>query len=108
MGKRSKAEEMINQTRIAKLAAMNASDAAGAGGGGGGGGGGGAASAVADVRSDVAADVTIPAAPFWGSRVVNDIPLEQVYPFINPVALFRGQWQMKKGAMSDAEYDALL
>src|SRR5262249_52048502 len=50
----------------------------------------------------------IPAPPFWGSRVVTDLDLNQVYPFINPVALFRGQWQVKKGAMSDAEYEALL
>jgi len=50
----------------------------------------------------------VPAAPFWGTRVVAEIDLDEVYPFINPVALFRGQWGVKKGALSDAEYDALV
>ena len=50
----------------------------------------------------------IPAAPFYGSRVVEDIDLDQVYPFINKVALFRGQWQLKKGRKSDAEYQRQL
>ena len=43
-----------------------------------------------------------------GVRVVTGIELEEVYPFINPVALFRGQWGVKKGTLSDAEYEALL
>jgi len=95
--KRSNAEQTILQSRIAKLAAaQEASPAAGAG------------AAGARVRSDVAADATIPSVPFWGSRVIADIDLDQVFAFINPVALFRGQWQVKKGALSDAEYDALL
>src|SRR5690606_28612170 len=34
--------------------------------------------------------------------------LDDVYPFVNTVALFRGQWQFKKQKMSDAEYQRLL
>ena len=60
------------------------------------------------VRSDVSTDVDIPRPPFWGTRVVADIDLDEVYPFINTVALFRGQWQFRKGRMSDAEYEAAL
>jgi 5-methyltetrahydrofolate--homocysteine methyltransferase len=60
------------------------------------------------VRSDVATDVPVPTAPFWGTRVVEGLDLDDVYAFINPIALFRGQWQVKKGAMSDAEYDAFV
>ena len=60
------------------------------------------------VRSEVALDVEVPAVPFYGSRLVQDIELDSIYPFINPVALFRGQWQFKKGKLSDAEYDAVL
>jgi len=48
----------------------------------------------------------IPVAPFFGSRVVTDIDIDDVYPFINLVALFRGQWQYKKGAVEDAAYQA--
>jgi len=61
-----------------------------------------------NVRSATAADVQLPTAPFWGSRVVTGLDLDHIYPFINPVALFRGQWQVKKGALSDSEYDALI
>ncbi len=50
----------------------------------------------------------IPTPPFLGSRVVQSVPLEHIYPFINKVALFRGQWQFKKGGMSDREYAAQL
>ena len=38
--------------------------------------------------------------------MVESIPLDQVYPFINRIALFRGQWQFKKGRKTDAEYQA--
>ncbi|HRJ49640.1 MAG TPA: vitamin B12 dependent-methionine synthase activation domain-containing protein, partial [Phycisphaerales bacterium] len=43
-----------------------------------------------------------------GSRVVESIPLDDVLRFINPVALFRGQWQFKKGALNDEEYERLV
>jgi 5-methyltetrahydrofolate--homocysteine methyltransferase len=56
-------------------------------------------------RSDVPRDNPVPAPPFWGRRVVSGIPLEQLYPFINPIALFRGQWGFKQGAMSEEEFD---
>ena len=55
-------------------------------------------------RSNVARDITVPEAPFWGNRLVDDIPLDEIYPFINKIALFRGQWQFKKGKKSDQDY----
>jgi 5-methyltetrahydrofolate--homocysteine methyltransferase len=63
---------------------------------------------VASPRSDVRTDVDIPTPPFWGSRVIDAVALEQVYPYINEVALFRGQWQFKKGALSDEAYERQL
>lgn len=56
------------------------------------------------VRSKVRADVEVPQPPFWGTRVAEGIALDHVYPFVNRVALYRGQWQFKKGAMSDEEF----
>ncbi|MBL0921600.1 MAG: methionine synthase [Phycisphaerales bacterium] len=47
----------------------------------------------------------VPSPPFWGDRVVEGLDLNDVYPFINTVALFRGQWQFKKGAKSDEAYE---
>ncbi len=57
------------------------------------------------VRSDVDRLSTIPAAPFFGTEVVQGIDLADVYAFINKIALFRGQWQFKKGAQSDEDYE---
>lgn len=59
-------------------------------------------------RSDVARDIQVPTPPFLGSRVVENIPLDEIYPYINPVALFRGQWQFKRGRMSATEYETYL
>jgi 5-methyltetrahydrofolate--homocysteine methyltransferase len=101
--KRSKAEEMINETRRKRAAASGADT-----------GEGGAAPVSVGlaerIRSDVAVldDSRIPRPPFWGSRVVTDIPLDSIYPFINPIALFRGQWQVKKGSLSETDYEHML
>jgi len=59
-------------------------------------------------RSQVATDINVPAAPFLGTRVIDTIGLDDIYPFINKVALYRGQWQFKKGAKSDADYQAMI
>ncbi len=96
-GKRSRAEELIVKTRAEKLAAANAtrSDAP-------------TRSSALGAQTSVSRSIPVPAPPFWGTRVVADIDLDDVYPFINTVALFRGQWQVKRGAASDAEYEAML
>ncbi len=69
----------------------------------------GAATATAvRTRSEVSREVEVPRPPYWGERIVQGIELDDVYQFVNKVALYRGQWQFKKGALSDAEYDAML
>jgi 5-methyltetrahydrofolate--homocysteine methyltransferase len=55
-------------------------------------------------RSSVRTDVPVPTPPFWGARVVDDVPLDEVFSYVNEVALIRGQWQVRKGKRSDAEY----
>ncbi|MYK26313.1 MAG: methionine synthase [Dehalococcoidia bacterium] len=60
------------------------------------------------VRSAVARDVPVPQPPFWGSRVVRGIPLRDVFPYVNEVALFRAQWGYQRGDRSEEEYEALL
>jgi 5-methyltetrahydrofolate--homocysteine methyltransferase len=59
-------------------------------------------------RSKVRADVSIPEAPFYGSRVVADIPLDDVFAFVNETALFKGQWQFKQGRTPPDQYQALV
>lgn len=58
--------------------------------------------------SNVRRDVPIPTPPFWGTRVVEDISLDEVFAYVNEVALFRGQWQVRKGKMQENEYRKLL
>jgi 5-methyltetrahydrofolate--homocysteine methyltransferase len=60
------------------------------------------------VRSDVRTDAAIPEAPFFGSRVVEDISLDEVFAYVNETALFKGQWQFKQGRTSAEEYQALV
>jgi 5-methyltetrahydrofolate--homocysteine methyltransferase len=59
-------------------------------------------------RSSVAVDAPVPSPPFLGSRTVTNIRIEKVFEYINEAALIRGQWQVRRGALSDAEYRALL
>jgi 5-methyltetrahydrofolate--homocysteine methyltransferase len=59
-------------------------------------------------RSDVNPDAPIPRAPFYGSRVVESVPLEEVFRFVNETALFKGQWQFKQGRRAPEDYRALV
>jgi len=59
-------------------------------------------------RSAVREIETIPVPPFWDARVHDDISLDDVFPYINEVALIRGQWQVRKGKLSEEAYRALL
>jgi 5-methyltetrahydrofolate--homocysteine methyltransferase len=59
-------------------------------------------------RSNVSQDVPIPTAPFYGSRVVENLSLADLFSFINETALFKGQWQFKQGRMPLEEYQALV
>jgi 5-methyltetrahydrofolate--homocysteine methyltransferase len=54
-------------------------------------------------RSDVRADNPIPAAPFFGARVIRDIPLDEVFDLLDLDELFRLQWG---GRGSGEQYDA--
>ncbi|HEY6217876.1 MAG TPA: methionine synthase [Pyrinomonadaceae bacterium] len=60
------------------------------------------------VRSDVSREVPIPQPPFYGSRVVENVSLADVFSFINETALFKGQWQFKQGRMPLEEYQLLV
>ncbi len=59
-------------------------------------------------RSSVSTNVEIPKAPFFGSKVVEDISLDDVFAFVNETALFKGQWQFKQGRIPADEYQALV
>jgi 5-methyltetrahydrofolate--homocysteine methyltransferase len=70
-----------------------------------------AAVEVADLpaRSDVATDNTVPAPPFWGSRVVRGIALADYVGYLDERATFLGQWGLKPGrGEGGASYDELV
>ncbi|CAN5670418.1 hypothetical protein BH10BAC5_BH10BAC5_14570 [soil metagenome] len=60
------------------------------------------------IKSNVSKDADIPSAPFFGSKIVEDIPLDKIYQYINEIALFRGGWNVYKGKSTQEEYDALI
>ena len=65
--------------------------------------------AATEAEPAVSIDVVeVPEAPFFGTRVVTDIPLREIYPYINRTALFRGQWQFRKGRKGKGEDAAML
>ena len=43
-------------------------------------------------RSDVASDNPLPSPPFWGTRVIRDIPLDEVFELLDLDELYRLQW----------------
>src|SRR5687768_2212533 len=59
-------------------------------------------------RSEISREVAIPEPPFYGSRVVDDVKLDDVFAFINETALFKGQWQFKQGKRPVDEYQELV
>ncbi len=46
----------------------------------------------AGTRSDVAANNPLPSPPFWGTRVIRDIPLDEVFELLDLDELYRLQW----------------
>jgi 5-methyltetrahydrofolate--homocysteine methyltransferase len=63
--------------------------------------------AASDVKP-IAKDNPVPVPPFWGRRVVNDLPISAVFPYVNESALFRGQWGFKQGKLSKEEFQRSL
>lgn len=46
-------------------------------------------------RSDVAADVPVPTPPFWGTRVVKGLSVQEYSGLLDERALFLGQWGLR-------------
>jgi len=67
-----------------------------------------AADTTHTTRSSVSVAAAIPQAPFYGSRCVEEISLDDVFAFVNETALFKGQWQFKQGRRPADEYQAFV
>ncbi len=60
---------------------------------------------------EVSLDVDRPTPPFWGTKILEstDIPIDEVFPYLDLQALFVGQWQFRKPKeQSREEYDEFL
>ena len=61
------------------------------------------------IRSDFEAVANPPALPFYGARRQSKFDVFELYKYINPVALYRGQWQFKRpDGMSNPQFTAWL
>ena len=71
-------------------------------------GGGTAVATRVAARSEIDRTNPVPTPPFWGTTVVENLNLRDIFAYINPTALFSIQWQIKRGDRSKSEYEKLL
>jgi 5-methyltetrahydrofolate--homocysteine methyltransferase len=57
---------------------------------------------------DIDYSVEVPNAPFLGSKVVQNIPLDDVFELLNETTLFRGQWRYRRGTQTREEFQTLI
>ncbi|HYM20152.1 MAG TPA: vitamin B12 dependent-methionine synthase activation domain-containing protein [Candidatus Kapabacteria bacterium] len=50
----------------------------------------------------------VPTPPFWGVEIREQFILDKVWEYLNEIALFRGQWQLKRGKKSVEEHQKLI
>ncbi|MCX6165692.1 MAG: cobalamin-dependent protein, partial [Ignavibacteriae bacterium] len=61
------------------------------------------------IKSKISVDNPVPKPPFLGSKIVDDLPVEKIYEYINEIALFRGSWNVYKDRTKpDEEYNKLI
>lgn len=53
-------------------------------------------------------DIIYPSAPFLGARMVEDINLQSVIPFINERTLFQFQWGYRRKGLGKKEYEIFI
>ncbi len=59
---------------------------------------------ASDVKP-IAKDNPVPIPPFIGRRVISDLDPKTIFPFVNTSALFQGQWGLKKGRLSEEQFE---
>lgn len=59
-------------------------------------------------RSDVARGLPVPEPPFWGKKILESIPLQEVFGHVNETVLFRGQWQVRQRDLPSEQYADLI
>ncbi len=57
-------------------------------------------------RAELARGVAVPTPPFWGSRVIDKVPIRSLLPFLNETMLFQFHWGFKKAGKTREEFMA--
>lgn len=55
-------------------------------------------------RGELAKQVDVPTPPFWGAKVIEQIPVKALLPFLNDQMLFTFHWGFRKQGKSLEEY----
>lgn len=55
-------------------------------------------------RLELAAGVAVPVPPFWGARLVEQVPMRALVPYLNERMLYQLQWGYRKDGKSFDEY----
>ncbi|MFA5168313.1 MAG: methionine synthase [Candidatus Omnitrophota bacterium] len=53
-------------------------------------------------------DNPVPELPFFGYRILKNLRMQDVFPWINKIALYRAQWQFKQGDRTSREFELYL
>ncbi|NUM35276.1 MAG: methionine synthase [Candidatus Brocadiae bacterium] len=61
-----------------------------------------------EIVEEISRTVSIPKPPFWGSKVIADIDLEEVYPYLTEEVLFRGRWGYRRRNLSKEAYQEMI
>jgi 5-methyltetrahydrofolate--homocysteine methyltransferase len=59
-------------------------------------------------RASVTPATTIPTPPFWGVKVVENIPLEAIYDFLNAKVLMSGHWGFRRWDKTPEEQEGFI
>jgi 5-methyltetrahydrofolate--homocysteine methyltransferase len=57
-------------------------------------------------RAELHRDVPPPVPPFWGARVIEQVPLQNLAPFLNETMLYQFHWGYRKQGRSLEEFKA--
>ena len=68
----------------------------------------GASNAMKGPSFHVHRDNPVPKPPFYGYRILKNIQMAEVFPWINKTSLFRAQWQFKQGDRTPREFELYL
>ncbi|MDD5226076.1 MAG: dihydropteroate synthase, partial [Candidatus Omnitrophica bacterium] len=53
-------------------------------------------------------DNPVPVPPFFGYRILKNLRMQDVFPWVNKIALYRAQWQFKQGDRTPREFELYL